>query len=150
MSRVERIMVSTASLLWIVQASYAPLYMLSDPKAKCLDGTQAGFYAETASNSADQRKWVLYLNGGGECDTESACEYQLTSSLGSSKYFANTSDSSGWYLGSNYCPYNPDLCGWNHAFDPYGTQDLHSGQVEVASNDTWGCTSLGSTYSKPR
>jgi len=103
--------------------------MLSDTKAKCLDGTQAGFYAETASNPADANKWVIYLGGGGECDNESSCKYQLTNALGSSNYFANTSESSGWYLGSGYCPYNPDLCGWNHVLDPYCTQDLHMGQV---------------------
>jgi hypothetical protein len=112
--------------------------MLTDTKAKCLDGTLAGFYAQTASNSADKNKWVIYLNGGGECDTEDACSYQTTGSLGSSKYFPNTSDSSGWYLASDYCAYNPDFCGWNHAFDPYCTQDLHSGQIEVATDATWG------------
>jgi hypothetical protein len=131
-------LVVLSSILLAAYASNAPLYMLSDPKAKCLDGTQAGFYAETASDPADKRKWVIYLNGGGECDNESACKAQLTGSLGSSTYFANTSDSSGWFLGSDYCPYNSDLCGWNHAFDPYCTQDLHSGQIEVPTDDTWG------------
>lgn len=81
---------------------------------------------------------MIYLGGGGECDNESSCKYQLTGALGSSNYFANTSESSGWYLGSPYCPYNPDLCGWNHAFDPYCTQDLHTGQVEEPSDKTWG------------
>ena len=115
-----------------------PLTMLSDPKAKCLDGTQAGFYAQLSPTIKDRRKWVIHLNGGGECDTESACVSQTTGPLGSSKYFSNTSDASSWYLASDYCPYNPDFCGWNHAFDPYCTQDLHSGQVEVPSDDTWG------------
>jgi hypothetical protein len=30
------------------------------------------------------------------------------------------------------------MCGWNHVFDPYCTQDLHSGQIQVATNNTWG------------
>jgi hypothetical protein len=121
-----------------VSSSAAPLVMLTDPTAKCLDGTAAGFYVQQAKNSSNINQWVLYLEGGGECDTESACQAQTYSSLGSSKYFAPTSDSSGWYLASDYCPYNPDLCGWNHARDPYCTQDLHSGQVENPDDSTWG------------
>jgi hypothetical protein len=121
-----------------VAGTAAPLYMLSDPKAKCMDGTQAGYYAQTASKSEDKNKWVIYLNGGGECDTESACKAQTSGALGSSKYFANSSDPSGWFLGSDYCPYNPDLCGWNHVMDPYCSQDLHSGQVTEPTDATWG------------
>lgn len=132
------LLVTAACLLVGVSASSVPLTMLTDPKAKCLDGTFGGFYAQQAPNAADKNKWVIYLNGGGECDTESACQYQTTSSLGSSKYFYNTSDPSGWFLGSDYCPYNPTFCGWNHAFDPYCTQDLHSGQVTEATDETWG------------
>ena len=129
---------ASAILVVSVCSESVPLTMLSDPKARCLDGTQAGFYAQTAPNDQDSRKWVIYLNGGGECDSQSACTSQTGGSLGSSKYFSNTSDPSGWFLGSDYCDYNPDFCGWNHAFDPYCTQDLHSGQVEVPSDDTWG------------
>ncbi len=121
-----------------VSAVAVPLIMLTDPKARCLDGTQAGFYAQQAPKSSDDRKWVIYLEGGGECDTENACKYQTSSALGSSKYFAATSDPSSWFLASDYCPNNPDLCGWNHARDPYCTQDLHAGQVTEATNKTWG------------
>lgn len=121
-----------------VSSSAAPLVMLTDPTAKCLDGTQAGYYVQQAKNLSNVNQWVLYLEGGGECDTESACQAQTYSSLGSSKYFAPTSDSSSWYLASDYCPYNPDLCGWNHARDPYCTQDLHAGQIENPDDSTWG------------
>lgn len=115
-----------------------PLTMLSDPKAKCLDGTQAGYYAQFASSATNSTKWVIYLNGGGECDSKDACTSQTTGSLGSSKYFYPTYEASSWYLGSDYCPQNPDFCGWNHVFDPYCTQDLHAGQRTEASDDTWG------------
>jgi hypothetical protein len=125
-------------LLVVASASKVPLTMLSDPKAKCLDGTQAGYYAQHAPNSADSTKFVIYLNGGGECDQENACKYQLNSAMGSSKYFTSDSDASGWFLASDYCPYNPTFCGWNHVFDPYCTQDLHSGQVTEPTESTWG------------
>lgn len=116
----------------------APLTMLTDSKAKCLDGTQAGFYSQMATDAAGTSKWVIYLNGGGECDTESSCMSQTTNSMGSSKYFYDTADASYWYLGSDDCSQNPEFCGWNHAYDPYCTQDLHSGQVTKPSDDTWG------------
>jgi len=60
------------------------------------------------------------------------------SALGSSKYFASEVDASGWFLASDYCDYNPTFCTWNHVYDPYCTQDLHSGQVITPSNETWG------------
>lgn len=119
-------------------SSPVPLTMLTHPTAKCMDGTQAGYYYQPSTNTNDARKWVIYLNGGGECDNEVACKGQLTNALGSSKYFENTSEASGWYFGSDYCPYNPKLCGWNHVMDPYCSQDLHSGQVLKPSDATWG------------
>ena len=100
--------------------------------------TYLGYYYQKAPNISESNKWVTYLAGGGEYDTQSACEYQLTSALGSSKYFANESNPSGWYFGSDYCPYNPMLCGWNHVMDPYCTQDLHSGQITKPTDETWG------------
>jgi len=108
------------------------------PLAKCLDGTPAGYYAQQTASVEDKNKWVLYLNGGGECDNEASCQAQTTSALGSSKYFYNESDTSSWYLASDYCPYNPTLCTWNHVMDPYCSQDLHSGQRTEATDDTFG------------
>lgn len=100
-----------------IKAAKVPLTILSSdeyPAAKCLDGTPAGYYAQRATSLADRNKWVLYLNGGGECDSEDACKYQTSSELGSSLYLANESDPSGWYIASDYCPYNPTFCTWNH------------------------------------
>lgn len=112
--------------------------MLSDPKAKCMDGTQAGYYSQFASDTADSNKWVIYLNGGGECDSKDACVSQTSNSMGSSKYFYPTSDAAYWFVGSDSCSANPEFCGWNHVFDPYCSQDLHSGQRTEVSDDTWG------------
>eukprot|EP00823_Brevimastigomonas_motovehiculus_P006015 TRINITY_DN4726_c0_g1_i1.p1 TRINITY_DN4726_c0_g1~~TRINITY_DN4726_c0_g1_i1.p1 ORF type:complete len:382 (+),score=66.58 TRINITY_DN4726_c0_g1_i1:101-1246(+) len=119
-------------------ASKAPLTLLNDPKARCLDGTQAGFYAQVSTNKNDRNKWIIYLNGGGECDQKEACESATHGALGSSKYFSNTSDPSGWYLASDYCPYNPDFCTWSRVMNPYCTQDLHAGQITTPSSSTWG------------
>jgi len=123
------ILIVVAAFASLALSAKVPLSMLSDPKAKCLDGTQAGYYVQPTNSTTYKNKWVIYLNGGGECDTKDACVYQTTGALGSSKYFEPEVDASGWFLGSDYCTYNPDFCLWNHAYDPYCTQDLHSGQV---------------------
>lgn len=76
-----------------------PLTLLDSAKygetARCLDGSMGGYYAQPASAKENSTKWVIYLNGGGECDSEDACKYQTTSALGSSKYFKNETDASG-------------------------------------------------------
>jgi ribosome maturation protein SDO1 len=125
-----------------IYASNVNLTLLSETKhdtARCMDGTMAGYYYEKASNINEDKKWVIYLYGGGECDNEESCKSQLNTELGSSNYFADSySDTSSWYLASGYCPYNPSLCGFNHVGVPYCSQDLHSGQITTKSDDTWG------------
>jgi hypothetical protein len=38
--------------------------------ARCLDSSPAGYYAAAG---ADASKWIVYLQGGGECETRSDC-----------------------------------------------------------------------------
>ena len=126
---------------YIVRICFADnvtLSLLKDPLAKCLDGSQAGYYYQPSSVSKDNKKWVIYLNGGGECDNEHGCIEQTHTALGSSKYFKEYSDASGWFAGSDDCEVNPLFCGWNHVFNPYCSQDLHSGQMATPSAYTWG------------
>jgi hypothetical protein len=107
--------------------------------AKCMDVTPSGYYYEKFKEEETAQKWVFYLEGGGECDTESGCKAQLSGSLGSSLYFSQEkSDSTGWYLASSDCHINGDFCNWNHVDVTYCSQDLHSGQVTTPSDNTWG------------
>ena len=120
------------------RAGSVPLTLLQDPNAKCLDGTQAGFYYEPAKGTSEAALggWVIHLQGGGECSDESSCAKQLSTSRGSSKYF----DPYLWdltFLASNNADHNPLMYDWNHVFVPYCSQDLHSGQVTVPSNATF-------------
>ena len=106
---------ATSFVAAVTATNTVPLTMLDSsihPFARCMDGTSSGYYYEQSTSTSNSSKWVIYLQGGGECDTESGCKYQLTNALGSSTYFPPTSDSSGWYLASGYCPYNPDFCSW--------------------------------------
>lgn len=123
-----------------VNAANVTLSMLENhPLAQCLDGSPAGYYFQKKAS----KKWVVYLNGGGECDNENGCKQQASTSLGSSKYFAPQLNANGWYLGSDDCNVNPDFCDWNHVFDPYCSQDLHSGQMATPSANSWGLVFAG-------
>jgi hypothetical protein len=42
------------------------------------------------------------------------------------------------YLASDNCSENEHLCTYNHVLDPYCSQDLHSGQVTTASDESFG------------
>jgi hypothetical protein len=41
-------------------------YWISDPEAKCNDGTRTGIYVR-AGNAENRDKWIVYLQGGGSC-----------------------------------------------------------------------------------
>lgn len=103
------------------------------PKAKCLDGSPGGYYHSPAPN----KKWVIFLNGGGECDNKEACLAQTKTALGSSDYFAKTHNANFGYVTSNDCKINPDFCAYNHVFNPYCSQDLHSGQTVYPTEHTY-------------
>ncbi len=65
------------------------LILLDDPSAKCLDGSQAGYYV---SRGGDPNKLLVYFEGGGWCgDKDSATTlencYQRSRKYGSSKMY---------------------------------------------------------------
>ena len=118
-----------------VGAENVTLSLLQDAAStSCLDGTPGGYYYQPSAASHTSKKWVIYLNGGGECDNEKGCLQQAETALGSSKYFPQQSEAKGWFAGSDDCNVNPLFCEWNHVFNPYCSQDLHSGQGGAA----WG------------
>ena len=41
----------------------APLTMLTDPSARCMDGTLSGYYFAPHSEAEGENKWVLHLQG---------------------------------------------------------------------------------------
>jgi hypothetical protein len=112
-------------------AGTAPLTNLTDPLARCMDGTLSGYYLQPASTPRGKNRWVIYLEGGGECTTQGACESHLHDPLGSSKYFAKDVDFGGAFYASDDAAGNPDFFDWNHVDVPYCSQDLHSGQVRL-------------------
>jgi hypothetical protein len=136
MFRASATLVACAFLL--SDGAEVQLTMLTDTKARCLDGTFSGFYFQPATSSANSTKWVFVLDGGGECTTEAACTAALTSALGSSKYFPASRYSAGDFYDSDNAAGNPDLHDWNHVLVPYCSQDVHTGQVLTPSPKTYG------------
>lgn len=112
-----------------VFASYvADLTLLTDSLARCLDGTPGGFFWLPASGSSSETKWVISLQGGGECADVTSCTNALTSSLGSSKYFPKSYDMSGeWAQFNQASAGSTPFATWNHVRLEYCTQDLWTG-----------------------
>lgn len=107
------------ALASLARGANVPLTMLTDPKARCMDGTLSGFYHQPASAPENSTKWVFVLDGGGECTTQAACESHLNDSLGSSKYFALNRSTTGDFYDSDSASANPDMASWHHVMVPY-------------------------------
>tara|TARA_B110000208_G_C11731777_1_gene416698 strand:- start:513 stop:1376 length:864 start_codon:yes stop_codon:yes gene_type:complete len=116
------------------------LTLLDSPLAKCMDGTPSGFYYH-AGTGAGVHKWVLTLQGGGECVKASTCGVKVKSALGSSSYFPASYPFFGEaadHFADAECAGNPVLCEYNQVFLPYCSQDLWSGTKTSASASTYG------------
>ena len=87
---------------------------------QCLDGSPAGFYyAKPPSGSSNL--WVIGLEGGGACFSESTCMSRANGSLGSSKYWTKTLTS------SNQVYNDPDFSEGHAVFGPYCNGDVWTG-----------------------
>jgi hypothetical protein len=99
------------------------------PEAKCLDGTPAQYYLRSAANKPNSTKWVIHIQGGGWCSSQSSCKSRASSRLGSSskKYNNNATmdlnkiegcDNNRWCgaLMVNDESINPLAYDWNAAF----------------------------------
>lgn len=67
-------------------ASPFTLYLLDAntyPLAKCLDGSQPGYYHSAGWGSGSD-SWVIHTQGGGWCNSDSDCAGRAKSPLGSS------------------------------------------------------------------
>ncbi|XP_010464588.1 PREDICTED: pectin acetylesterase 4-like [Camelina sativa] len=81
-----------------------------DRGAFCLDGSLPGYHFHKGSGSGS-KSWLLFLEGGGWCDTIESCSSRAMTSLGSSNYFKHEVA----FLGvlSSDPSQNPDFFNWN-------------------------------------
>ena len=104
-------------------------------QGRCMDGSVGGYYlAPAGKGTPDEHKWVLELQGGGECATAESCQGKQGSSLASSKYF---SKSVHMTAGLTQGPPNK-LASWNRVHLPYCSQDLWTGTRTAPSPDSFG------------
>jgi len=119
-------------------------FMLPEGKyegGKCLDGTQAGFYYGPPS-SGNSTLWVIFLKGGGKCDSVEDCERWKQGDVdpeitpgGKRGGSAEWKDpmTGGGQLSSDATE-NPDFHDAHHVYVPYCTGDSHLGQVSNPNN----------------
>lgn len=118
-------------------AAAAPIAFLRDARARCLDGSRGAYYVEPASAPVNATKFILYLEGGGECASAASCLAATRGVLGSSTFDTPTRTfDEGLFFASGEAS-NP-FSGYTRVYLPYCSQDLHSGTRTTNSSDTFG------------
>ena len=111
-----------------------PESVASATGARCLDSSPASYY----SSVADPERWVVYLQGGGECESRFDCHNRAKGSLGSSK--ENPEEIDGFSGAGPICgrdpKSNPDFAGWSALYIPYCSGDDWLGSMKRAC-DAW-------------
>jgi hypothetical protein len=97
------------------------------PNARCNDGTAAGYYP--AAGAAGSKTWVVFLEGGSWCSSDSDCAGRA-SSLSSSSGWANTISPAG--ILSSEASQNPHFSAVNRVDVPYCTSDVFSGDAAAS------------------
>ena len=72
------------------------------------------YYFRAATSAADATKWVISLEGGGECVDDASCQSRAATDLGSSAGYAE--QASLYQLNSADAADNPDMATWNSVF----------------------------------
>ncbi|XP_010486510.1 PREDICTED: pectin acetylesterase 4 [Camelina sativa] len=105
-----------------------------DRGAFCLDGSLPGYHFDKGSGSGS-KSWLLFLEGGGWCDTIESCSSRAMTRLGSSNYFKHEVA----FLGvlSSEPSQNPDFFNWNRVNIRYCDGASFAGHPEAEfKNDT--------------
>lgn len=96
------------------------------PLAKCLDGSQPGFYFEPGYGSG-ANNWIVHTQGGGWCVSDGDCAGRAKSPLGSSSSWGRDgcpnsaspvcyADGGDSGMISNSSQTNPLIYNWNKVF----------------------------------
>ncbi|GFP81555.1 protein notum homolog [Phtheirospermum japonicum] len=102
--------------------------------AVCLDGSPAGYhYSEGFGDGANN--WLVYLPGGGWCDTTSSCVNRVKTQPG----LSSTINITTTYFGGILSPrkiHNPDFYNWNRVYVVYCDGSSFVGDVEAVDPET--------------
>ena len=110
------------------------------PDALCADGSPGVFFVRAASEPAHQHDWVIYLQGGGSCNSGEQCHDRWLGrdgNFGANKLSSTFAPPRGMNGGGieNPDPRNP-FAGWNHVFGYYCSSDAWSGQAKAKAVTT--------------
>lgn len=94
--------------------------------ARCMDGSPAGYYWREGVG-ADATKYVVFIQGGGECRTAEECVSWHDGHASNSSEWSPTQLTEGDGEMDTDCARNPDFCTWSKVYIPYCTGDMHSG-----------------------
>ena len=113
-----------------LNSSYA-----SSTAALCIDGSAYAYYLRRSSSQPT--KWVVFLQGGGQCVDPTSCSLRLNTPYGSSTGFLPFYTDSTNVLSTDPSQ-NPQFYDWNLVYMPYCSADSWGGTRTVASPDSWG------------
>ncbi len=95
--------------------------------ARCIGGSAAGYYRAAATSAVNATKYVIFLEGGGECRTADECRAWEQSHAVDSSQWPETRALETLSEMDSDCGENPDFCDWNKIYIPYCTGDMHAG-----------------------
>ncbi len=110
------------------------------PDALCADGTPAVFYVRSARDAQHRDDWVVYLQGGGSCDSGEDCHARWLGqdgNFGANKLSSRFAPAGGIASGGieSVDARNP-FAAWNHVFVYYCSSDGWAGQARDARAST--------------
>ncbi|XP_055823411.1 pectin acetylesterase 8-like [Solanum dulcamara] len=95
--------------------------------AVCLDGSPPAYYFDRGFDTG-LSNWIIFLEGGGWCESISDCQSRTTTDKGSSKNMKNQSQFAG--ILHNTPQQNPDFYNWNRVWVNYCDGASFTGDVE--------------------
>ncbi|XP_062228180.1 pectin acetylesterase 5-like [Phragmites australis] len=99
--------------------------------AACLDGSPPGYHLQRGFDSGTHN-WLVYLQGGGWCNTTESCSERKMTDLGSSKFMGAVKFSG---ILSNQHQENPDFYNWNIVVIRYCDGASFAGDAEGEDKD---------------
>ena len=93
---------------------------------KAIDGSPALYYIARNTSST---KWVVWLQGGGICQSTADCQSLSKTDLGSSKGYNSKPQMNVLHpMVQGDIVVNPDFASWNRVYIPYVSGDFWNGQ----------------------
>ncbi|XP_060207981.1 pectin acetylesterase 11-like [Lycium barbarum] len=104
----------------------------TDQGAVCLDGSPPAYYLDRGFDTGISN-WIIFLQGGGWCDSIPDCQGRATMDIGSSKHMTKQTHFAG--ILHNTPQENPDFYNWNRVRVNYCDGSSFTGDIEQVDPD---------------